>query len=41
MTSEPDEPFAGPAGGVLARAPEAAEIERKDVYSTNAVKHFK
>jgi uracil-DNA glycosylase family protein len=35
------EPFVGPAGGVLARALEAAEIERKDVYLTNAVKHFK
>lgn len=35
------EPFVGPAGGVLARALEAAEIDRKDVYLTNAVKHFK
>jgi DNA polymerase len=34
-------PFVGPAGGVLARALEAAEIDRKDVYLTNAVKHFK
>jgi uracil-DNA glycosylase len=35
------EPFVGPAGGLLARALEAAEIDRKDVYLTNAVKHFK
>jgi uracil-DNA glycosylase family protein len=35
------EPFVGPAGGILARALEAAEIDRKDVYLTNAVKHFK
>jgi len=35
------EPFVGPAGGVPARALEAAKIERDDVYLTNAVKHFK
>ena len=35
------EPFVGPAGGMLARALERAEIERKEVYLTNAVKHFK
>jgi len=35
------EPFVGPAGGILARALEAAEIDRKDVYLTNAVKRFK
>jgi uracil-DNA glycosylase family protein len=35
------EPFVGPAGGLLARALKAAEIDRKDVYLTNAVKHFK
>ena len=35
------EPFVGPAGGILARALERAEIERKEVYLTNAVKHFK
>jgi uracil-DNA glycosylase family protein len=35
------EPFVGPAGGILAHALEAAEIDRKDVYLTNAVKHFK
>jgi DNA polymerase len=35
------DPFVGPAGGVLARALEEAEIERGDIYLTNAVKHFK
>jgi uracil-DNA glycosylase family protein len=35
------EPFVGPAGGVLARALEAAGIDAGDVYLTNAVKHFK
>jgi uracil-DNA glycosylase family protein len=35
------EPFVGPAGRVLAEALAAAEIERGDVYLTNAVKHFK
>jgi DNA polymerase len=35
------EPFVGPAGAVLARALEEAGIERRDVYLTNAVKHFK
>jgi DNA polymerase len=35
------EPFVGPAGGMLARALESAEIDRKQVYLTNAVKHFK
>jgi uracil-DNA glycosylase len=35
------EPFVGPAGGMLARALEGAEIDRKQVYLTNAVKHFK
>jgi uracil-DNA glycosylase family protein len=34
-------PFVGPAGGVLDRALEAAGIARKQVYLTNAVKHFK
>lgn len=34
-------PFVGPAGGVLARALDEAEIETGDVYLTNAVKHFK
>ena len=35
------EPFVGPAGRVLAEALEKAEIERDEVYVTNAVKHFK
>jgi len=34
-------PFVGPAGGVLDRALEAAQIDRAEVYVTNAVKHFK
>jgi uracil-DNA glycosylase family protein len=34
-------PFVGPAGRELDRALEAAGIERKDAYLTNAVKHFK
>ena len=34
-------PFVGPAGKVLARALEAAGIDRAEVYITNAVKHFK
>ena len=34
-------PFVGPAGQVLDRALEAAEIDRAAVYITNAVKHFK
>ncbi len=34
-------PFVGPAGGLLDRALEAAGIERRSVYVTNAVKHFK
>lgn len=35
------EPFVGPAGGVLARALQAAELDPGEVYLTNAVKHFK
>jgi uracil-DNA glycosylase len=35
------EPFVGPAGRILAKALQAAEIERGEVYLTNAVKHFK
>jgi uracil-DNA glycosylase family protein len=35
------EPFVGPAGGVLASALEAAEVDPAEVYLTNAVKHFK
>lgn len=34
-------PFVGPAGGVLAKALEEADIEREAVFVTNAVKHFK
>jgi DNA polymerase len=34
-------PFVGPAGHLLDRALEAAGIPRRQVYLTNAVKHFK
>jgi DNA polymerase len=34
-------PFVGPAGQVLNKALDEAGIERKKVYITNAVKHFK
>ncbi|MGA8561803.1 MAG: UdgX family uracil-DNA binding protein [Pseudolabrys sp.] len=34
-------PFVGPAGGILAKALVDAGIERKAVFVTNAVKHFK
>ena len=34
-------PFVGPAGKVLDKALEEAEIDRSEVYVTNAVKHFK
>src|SRR4029450_10089280 len=34
-------PFVGPAGKVLDRALVEAEIDRSNVYVTNAVKHFK
>lgn len=34
-------PFVGPAGQLLNHCLEEAGIERKDVYVTNAVKHFK
>jgi uracil-DNA glycosylase family protein len=34
-------PFVGPAGGVLDDALNDAGIDRKQVYLTNAVKHFK
>jgi DNA polymerase len=34
-------PFVGPAGHLLDRALEEAGIIRRDVYVTNAVKHFK
>lgn len=35
------EPFVGPAGRLLDRALEEAEIDRSAAYVTNAVKHFK
>ncbi|QRM29509.1 UdgX family uracil-DNA binding protein [Microvirga sp. VF16] len=34
-------PFVGPAGKLFTKAMTEAEIDRKDVYLTNAVKHFK
>jgi DNA polymerase len=34
-------PFVGPAGQLLDRALDAAEIDRSAVYVTNVVKHFK
>ena len=34
-------PFVGPAGKLLDRALEAAKIDRRQVYVTNVVKHFK
>lgn len=34
-------PFVGPAGAVLDKALSEAGIDRKDVYVTNIVKHFK
>ena len=34
-------PFVGPAGRILDRALEAAGIDRRQVYVTNVVKHFK
>jgi uracil-DNA glycosylase len=34
-------PFVGPAGKIMDRALEEAGIDRKEVYLTNAVKHFK
>jgi uracil-DNA glycosylase family protein len=34
-------PFVGPAGKIMDRALEEAGIDRKRVYVTNAVKHFK
>ncbi len=35
------QPFVGPAGQMLDRALEEAGIDRKKIYVTNAVKHFK
>jgi DNA polymerase len=34
-------PFVGPAGRILDKALEAAGIDRRELYVTNAVKHFK
>jgi uracil-DNA glycosylase len=34
-------PFVGPAGRILDRALEEAGIDRKEIYVTNTVKHFK
>ena len=34
-------PFVGPAGALLDEALAAAHLDRKDIYLTNAVKHFK
>ena len=34
-------PFVGPAGRLLDRALEQASIDRRDVYLTNVVKHFR
>jgi probable DNA metabolism protein len=34
-------PFVGPAGQIMDRAMEAAGIDRRTIYITNAVKHFK
>ena len=34
-------PFIGPAGRVLDEALESASLDRRDVFITNAVKHFK
>jgi DNA polymerase len=34
-------PFVGPAGKILDRALEEAGIDRREVYVTNTVKHFK
>src|SRR5437588_2279755 len=34
-------PFVGPAGKIMDRALEESGIDRKSVYVTNAVKHFK
>ena len=35
------EPFVGPAGQLLDEALEAAGVDRREAYVTNAVKHFK
>lgn len=35
------EPFVGPAGALLDKALDAADVDRDGLYVTNAVKHFK
>jgi DNA polymerase len=35
------QPFVGPAGQLLERAMTQAQLERRAIYLTNAVKHFK
>src|SRR5687768_11820165 len=35
------EPFVGPAGRILDNALERAGIDRREIYLTNAVKHFR
>jgi len=41
MEDRRGEPFVGPAGKLLDRAIEAAGLDPADIYTTNAVKHFK
>ena len=41
MEDRQGEPFVGPAGKLLDRAVAEAGIDPSDVYTTNAVKHFK
>jgi uracil-DNA glycosylase family protein len=41
MEDREGHPFVGPAGRILDRALDEAEIPRQQVYITNAVKHFK
>jgi len=41
MEDQQGRPFVGPAGRILDRALEEANIPREEVYVTNAVKHFK
>src|SRR6188474_647913 len=35
------EPFVGPAGKILDRAIDQAGLDRREIYLTNAVKHFR
>jgi uracil-DNA glycosylase len=41
MEDRRGEPFVGPAGQLLDRAVDAAGLSASDIYTTNAVKHFK